>query len=457
MDDEKTLTKEDLALLREICPGGVLVAPEELVVYATDASMLRGKPLAVLCPENVEQASRIMAWADERRMPVYPRGRGTNLVGDCVPFTPGVVISTTRLDRIIDISPKDFVAVVEPGVNTAVLQAACEAKGLYYPPDPATVKASSIGGNVVTCAGGMRALKYGVTRDFVLGMEVVLPGGDVVTFGGRTHKNVVGLDLFHLMAGSEGTLGFITKIFLKLLPRPEATASLMVGFPSCIEALEGVGALFGAGILPCACEYIGDGVLDLMVQNGPVPWPPAVRSVLVIRLDGSRATLPAELDRVTSVLGTAGIWMLRGEGEDEDALWEIRRRINPTAFTLAPDKLSDDATVPRGSLVQAVRTFEAIAKKHGARILHYGHVGDGNIHVNLMYDATDADDTARAKAALVEITQAVVDMGGSISGEHGIGVVKDIRMQVDDRVLGIMHDIKRVFDPHNIMNPGKAY
>ncbi|MDR2503576.1 MAG: FAD-binding oxidoreductase, partial [Deltaproteobacteria bacterium] len=201
MDAQLTLKSEQREFLQRLFPGGLLTSSEDMLVYSSDASLRRGTPLAVVKPENVEQAQEFMRWADAERMPVYIRGFGTNLVGDCVPLTPGVVLSTLKMNRILEISESDFVAVVEPGVNTSEFQDACEAKGLFYPPDPATVKACSLGGNVVTGAGGMRALKYGVTRDFVLGVEVILPGGDKVMFGGRNHKNVVGLDLARLMVG----------------------------------------------------------------------------------------------------------------------------------------------------------------------------------------------------------------------------------------------------------------
>lgn len=457
MSHSSSLTAEQRHFLETVFPGELLTEPEDMLVYSSDASLRRGMPLAVVRPDTTEQVRALLRWADEERMPIYIRARGTNLVGDCVPVTPGVVVSTLKMDKILEISRTDFLAVVEPGLNTAAFQAACEAQGLFYPPDPATVKASTIGGNVITCAGGMRALKYGVTRDFVLGMEVILPGGDKVMFGGRTHKNVVGLDLARLMVGSEGTLGFISKLWLKLLPKPEASASLLAGFTSCETALNAVGALFAAGVLPCALEYIGEAIVDCMRRAGSVPWPEGVRSVLLLRLDGSRECLPLELERAVRVLPDV-MWSLRGVGpQEEEPLWEIRRRINPTTFLLGPDKITDDVTVPRGSLLKAIQTFEAIARRHAATFLNFGHVGDGNIHVNLMYDAKDADSTARAQAAKQEINRAVLDMGGTQSGEHGVGIAKDITLQIPPRELELMRAVKKVFDPHGIMNPGKGY
>lgn len=451
------LTPEDRRFLLEVFPEDTLTSPEELYPYGTDASLKSGAPLAVVRPREVEQVQKTLHWANERLLPVYIRGRGTNLVGDCVPVLPGLVITTLKMDRILEISREDFVAVVEPGVNTANFQAACEREGLYYPPDPATVKSSSIGGNVVTCAGGMRALKYGVTRDFVLGVEVVLPGGEKVMFGGRNHKNVVGLDLARLMVGSEGTLGFLSKIWLKLLPKPEASASLLVGFDGYESALGAVGDIFAAGILPCALEFIGNRLVEVMAANGDVPWPKEVRSLLVIRLDGSAASLPQDVGKILGKLPTAK-WRLQSSGpEDEDALWEIRRRINPTTFLLGPDKISGDLTVPRGKLVEAIRVMAKIASDAGVILTTHGHVGDGNIHANLMYDARDADLARRAAEAHDAIDRAVIAMGGTISGEHGCGIIKDFTLQLPPRERALMHGVKAVFDPRGIMNPGKAY
>lgn len=451
------LTQQHLAFLQSLFPGDVLTSPEELYTYGSDASMKRGTPLAVVRPSTAEQVQEVLRWANDIRLPVYIRGRGTNLVGDCVPVQPGLVISTLKMDKILEISAEDFVAVVEPGVNTADFQTACEARGLYYPPDPATVKSSSIGGNVITCAGGMRALKYGVTRDFVLGMEVILPTGEKVRFGGRNHKDVVGLDLARLMVGSEGTLGFISKLWLKLLPKPQTSASVLVGYDSYESALGAVGGIFAAGVLPCAMEYIGTGIIDVMAQNGAVPWPQDVRSVLLIRVDGSEKTLPFEIESIVQNIPTAK-WHMTGIGpREEEPLWEIRRRINPTTFILGPDKITDDVTVPRGALVKAIKAMEVIAHEHDVIFLNFGHVGDGNIHVNLMYDAADKALKERVLAAKHAISLAVLELGGTFSGEHGCGISKDASLQIPPRELDLMHGVKAVFDPHGIMNPGKGY
>ena len=299
---------------------------DALRVYASDASLRRGPVLAMVRPRTVEQVRELMRWAEVERIPIHPRGRGTSLSGGCVPTRAGVVVSMLGMDRIFDISSEDFVAVIEPGVNTLAFQQACEQKGLFYPPDPASGKATSVGGNVMTCAGGLRAVKYGVTRDYVLGMEVVLPGGKLLKLGGRTHKDVIGLDISRMFVGSEGTLGIVTKLYLKLLPKPESSASVLVGYPSLDAALSSMSKVFAAGILPCAVEFMNETVLEILSRTGDVPWPDTVKSLLLFQVDGSRETVPLENARLAAQLDDA-LWSMQGVGkEEEDRLWAFRRR-----------------------------------------------------------------------------------------------------------------------------------
>lgn len=456
------LTDAQRRFLEALLPSGDrLFAPEETLVFGTDASRLCGTPLAVVRPTEEAQLVELLRWADAERLPVYPRARATNVVGGCVPATPGIVVSTLRMDRIIDIDADDFVAVVQPGVVTADLQRAVEAKGLFYPPDPASQNISTIGGNVATCAGGMRAVRYGVTRDYVLGLRTVLPGGRVLASGSRCHKNVVGLDLVRLLVGSEGTLGCISEVTLKLLPLPEATASLLAGFADLGSAMDAVRRVFAAGILPVALEFMGPEVLDCAALLNDVPWPSSVRAALLFRLDGSRTTLPLDVDRLSrTVREAAPVWSAVGIGKDEEEpLWTIRRSINPASFLVKPNKLSDDVTVPRGSLRMALEGISSIAEGHGLTILTFGHVGDGNIHVNIMHDAARPDERAHALAAKGEVTDLILSLGGTLSGEHGVGLTKApyVHRQLSQLERDLMAQVKMAFDPHGIMNPGKGY
>ncbi|MGE4296739.1 MAG: FAD-binding oxidoreductase [Desulfovibrionaceae bacterium] len=465
MPNTRPLTDAQARFLRALFPDNeddcCVLAPEAAAIYGTDGSRMEAMPLAVVRPNSTGQVSELLRWARAEKMPIYTRARATNLVGDCVPDPPGVVVSTLRLNKIIEVHPEDFVAVVEPGVVTAQFQAHVEKQGLFYPPDPASLKISTLGGNVATCAGGMRAVKYGVTRDYVLGMEAVLPGGQVLNLGGRTHKNVVGLDLCRLMAGSEGTLGFMTKLILKLLPKPESTASVLAGYRTLAASMEGVRNVFGAGILPTALEFMGREVLRTLAGAFAVPWPADTEAALLFKIDGSAKALPIELDRLRAALApSAPSYLAHGLGKDEEEpLWELRRSINPASFKVAPNKLSDDITVPRGSVAAALAAFEDIAVRHGLPILTFGHLGDGNIHVNIMFDKSDPRQNAASQAAKLEVFDVVLGLKGSLSGEHGVGWSKlpYLDRQVGAAERALMRTVKAAFDPDGIMNPGKAF
>ncbi len=456
------LTAADRRFLEGLFPGDAAAfSPEETFVYGTDASRRFAPAGAVVRPESLEQVRELLAFAQARRLPVLPRGRATNTVGDCVPVAGGIVVSTARLNRILEIDPDDFVAVVEPGVVTGDLQATLAKQGLFYAPDPASVKFSTVGGNAATCAGGMRAVKYGVTRDHILGIEAVLPGGGVIRAGGRTHKNVVGLDLTRLFVGSEGTLGLFTQLTLKLLPKPAATATLALAYPSVDAALAAAGDVFRAGLLPVAMELLAKGAMDAVAAISAVPWPRQAGAALFVRLDGSAAAVAADSALLEAATAKAGpVWSQRAvEPEAEEALWELRRLLNPASFKAAPDKISDDVTVPRGALRQAAADIAAIGEDERVRILLFGHIGDGNLHVNIMHDAADPDERSRAQAARERILEMCLRLRGTLSGEHGVGLSKlpflDRQLSPEERAL--MRRVKAAFDPEGIMNPQKAY
>ncbi len=451
------LTPDHKAFLQNLFGDNVSFDPKVLRVYSSDASLVSGEIFAMVRPDNTAQVQEFMRWADKERVAVHPRGRGTSLSGGCAPTVPGIVISMLGMDKILDISTTDFVAEVEPGICTATFQAACEKLGVFYPPDPASSKATSIGGNVATCAGGLKAVKYGVTRDYVLGCEVVLPGGQLLKLGGRTHKDVVGLDMTRFFVGSEGTLGIITKLILKLLPKPEATASVLAGYPSLDSALSSMGKVFAAGILPIAVEFMNETVLDILKQTGETPWPETVNSLLLFQIDGSEKTVPLEIARLAAQLDDA-LWQTQGVGaKEENVLWAHRRRVSAASYVMGPDRVGGDMAVPRGKILEAVRHFEEIAKKNGKKLIAFGHAGDGNIHANLHYDASDPDDNARTMKTHHELDEAVLQFGGSISGEHGVGCLKDVGRQLGEAEQAMMRQIRKVFDPNGILNPNKGY
>jgi len=457
------LTPTHLRFLEALFPGdGLVTRSEEMAVFGADSSRRSALPWAVVRPRNEEQIVELLRWAEAEKMPLVPRLRGTGMSGGAVPAFGGVVVSTLWLNRVIDIDASDFCAEVEPGVVTAEFQALTQKRKLFYPPDPASLKISTLGGNVSTCAGGMRAVKYGVTRDYVLGVRAVLPGGKVCDAGGRTHKNVVGLDLTRLFVGSCGTLGIFTKLTLKLLPLPESSATVLAAFGSLKEALEGAQGVFRAGILPTALEFMDAVACRGIGQIKDVPWPKdTTQAVLLLKIDGSASALPGDLDRLTRALSQANpLCLLKGLGPgEEEPLWEIRRLVSPAAFQLGPDKLGEDVAVPRGKTVEAVEGFQAIGAENGVHVACYGHLGDGNIHVNIIHDAGDDGQRARAKACKEAVFRLTLSLGGTISGEHGTGITKGpyVPWQLSETERSLMAGIKQVFDPSGILNPGKGW
>lgn len=458
-----------LRQLQHLFPGDACLdgASPEALVYCTDSSRLTdptGKPLAVVRPENREQVVELMRWAQAERVAVVPRARATNRVGDVVPPPGSVVVSLLHMNRILEISVEDFVAVVEPCVITAELQQAVAEQGLFYPPDPASVKYCTVGGNISTGAGGMRALKYGATRDYVLGVEAVLPGGEILHAGSRCHKNVVGLDLARIFVASEGTLGIVTRATVKLLPRPQASATLFAAFASAQAALEAARAVFGAGLLPAAMEFLSSLTLEAVRRNEAqagrdVPWPQSAGAALLLRLDGTEAAVGEDLPRLEALLPGALLRIPARTPAEEEPLWELRRSISQANHQLGPDKLSDDVTVPRGKAIELVGRIETMAAERGLRIAVFGHLGDGNLHVNIMHDASNQAMREAALRTKKDVLHLAVDLGGTLSGEHGVGLSKlpYLGWQLSETEIRLMRGVKAVFDPHGIMNPGKAY
>ncbi|MBN2139538.1 MAG: FAD-binding protein [Desulfovibrionaceae bacterium] len=457
----KELSLRHKRFLGRLFPGDAcLLTPEGAVAFGADSSRCFAPPFAVVRPERLDQVRELLAWAQAERMPLYPRSRGTGMVGGSVPVMGGLVVSCLRMNRVKEIDPDDFVAVVEPGVVTAELKALAAEKGLFYPPDPASVKISTIGGNMATCAGGMCALKYGVTRDFVLGLEMVLPGGRVLRTGGRSHKNVVGLDLTRLLVGSAGTLALVSEITLKLLPLPESTATVLACFGSLEQAMAGAHAVFRAGILPAALEFMDDMAVKAVALASDPPWPETPGAVLLFRLDGGSAAVAVEAERLEKVLSAVSpLDLIRAQGPDEERLWEARRLISPASFQFGPDKLGEDVAVPRGRTAEAVAGFRDIGQRHGLAVVCFGHLGDGNIHVNIMYDARDQAQNLAAARAKEEVFRLSLSLGGTLSGEHGTGLTKKdyLSWQLGEAEMEVMSGLKAVFDPAGIMNPGKGW
>lgn len=433
---------------------------EELVCYAYDATNKLSLPDAVVFPSTPEEISLILKMANSEGFPVIPRGAGTGFSGGSVPVEGGVVVSFERMKKIIEIDTENLIAVVEPGVVTWDLQQAVEKLGLFYPPDPSSLRFSTIGGNIAECAGGPRAVKYGVTKDYVLGLEAVLPTGEIINTGVRTAKGVVGYDLTKLLVGSEGTLAVITKAVLRLLPLPEATKTMLAAFPKMADAARAVSAVIRARVVPATLEII-DRVSIRCVEEYSKAGLPDVEAMLLIEVDGPKDGLERDGRIVEAICKEHGATDFRAaEGKDEvKKLWEARRSISASLYRIKPNKINEDIVVPRSKIPELVEGLGRISAARGVLIASFGHAGDGNIHVNVMYDKKSAKEAQDADAAVTDVFKLTIELGGTISGEHGVGNAKQkyIEMELTPAVIAAMKSIKAALDPRGILNPGKIF
>ena len=431
--------------------------------YGADA-LRRGVPAdAVVLPADTAQVADVARICGETTTPLVPRGAGTGYSGGAVPLRGGVVLSLERLNRILEIDEASLLAVVEPAVITGDLQDAVEARGLFYPPDPASLRRSSIGGNVAECAGGPRAFKYGVTRQYVLGLEAVLMNGDIIHTGGRVVKNVVGYDLTQLLVGSEGTLAIITRITLRLIPKPPAVSTLRTTFASVRAAVDAVGRLIQARVVPSTMEIVDRATLEAVAMSlGDRTLAPAgTGAMLILEVDGLPEQVEAEGRRVADACRDAGaLEVLRADDDEErERLWRVRRGISHALMVVADLKINNDIVVPKGRVAECFDLVERLKAKYDLPIPSFGHVGDGNIHVNIMVSSSDPEAVRRARAAEAELFEGVVALGGAISGEHGIGFTKApyLGLGVEPATMALMRRVKAAFDPQGLLNPGKIF
>ena len=452
-----------VAQLRQaVGAGHVRTDPATLSAYGVDALGRGAMPDAVAWPGNTGEVSAVARACHAARTPLVPRGAGSGYTGGAVPTRGGVVITLERMNRILEIDADNLLAVVEPHVVTGELQAAVERQGLFYPPDPASLARSVIGGNVAECAGGPRAFKYGVTKHYVLGLEAVLPTGDVIRTGGRTVKNVVGYDLTQLLVGSEGTLAVITKAVLRLIPKPAARATARATFRSVGEAVAAVLLLLRARVVPATLELVDAESLDAVAAHlGEAALAPlGTGALLLIEVDGSPEQVRGDEARVADACRRAGCteFRLATDECERQALWRARRELSPALRTIAPLKFNHDVVVPRSRVADLFDLVEHIRRESGLRVPCFGHVGDGNIHVNLMADDTP-EARLRVAAAERRLFEGVVALDGSISGEHGIGFAKApfIGLELTPETIAVMKRVKAAFDPSGILNPGKIF
>lgn len=448
--------------LRQLLGDGVVADDAEtLATHSGDKWFAHGEPEVVVFAQTTRQVSALLRFANQRRLPVTARGAGYGYVGGCVPVRRGIALSLARMNRIKEIEFEDAVAVVEPGVITGELQREVRKQKLFYPPDPASLDNCTIGGNVATNAGGPRCLKYGVTRNYVVGLEVVLANGDVLRTGGRVHKNKTGFDLLGLFVGSEGMLGVVTEITLRLIPHPPARATLSAAFDTMEEAAAAVQEIFARGFLPSSLEIADSFVLEAARQDVGAANVPKGNAHLLVDVDGQQETVTREIEQLRElVAGRRPNYVEIATTEPEsERLWALRRQFSNSLRATGLTKLNQDIVVPRSHLVDLVRFAEALRARYGFPVATFGHAGDGNIHVNIMADRYNRDASVRDRVehALDDLFQQVLEWGGVITGEHGIGLAKKRWWPhaTSDISRELHLTIKRALDPNRILNPGK--
>jgi glycolate oxidase len=432
---------------------------EDLVSYGYDATRRFYIPEAVAFPQNASQISEIMRLATDNGFAVTPRGAGSGMSGGAIAAQKGLVLVMTGLNKILSIDAENFIGVAQPGVVTGVFQNAVSEHGLMYPPDPSSADFSTLGGNLAECAGGPRAVKYGVTKDYVRGLEVVLPTGEIIRTGVKTAKGVVGYDLTHLIVGSEGTLGVITEMTLRLLARPEKVETLSAWFGTMEDAARAVTAILRSGIVPRALEYMDKNAISCVKTYMDGRLPENCQAMLLIEADGSPCETKEAAEQIKNVLAKSGAKHVETAASPESAqkLWKARKAISPALYTYGPDKINEDIVVPRSRLPEMVEKIRLLGQQTGLTMVSFGHAGDGNIHFNIMLDKNDPAQLLKARRAVDEIFDFTLALGGTISGEHGVGLAKAPYMEkeISPEVLCLMKRIKAAFDPAGILNPGK--
>ena len=434
--------------------------PKDLLLYSYDAFMVPGLPEAALLPVSTEEVSRIMKVAFREKVPVTARGAGTNLAGGSVPTRGGIALVFTKMNQIIEISKENRIAVLQPGVINMEFQQELTKQGLYYPPDPGSMAVSTMGGNVAENAGGMRAVKYGVTRDYLLGLEVVLASGEILRTGGKALKNVTGYNLTQLFCGSEGTLGLITEITVKLIPLPETKRTLQAAYKNLDDAGKTVSKVFEIGILPVALEIMDKVSINMVEDFMQLGLPREAEALLLIEVDGPEAAVAVQSERLTELcreMGAHEIKVARTLAEN-DEIWKARRSVYGAGARLKPTAIAEDCTVPLANLVAMFQAVVKIAEKYQLPIPVVAHAGDGNLHPMILTDSSNPEEMKRVAQAMDEISVKAVELGGTLTGEHGIGIAKREMMpfELGEAAMEITRNIKKVFDPFNIMNPDKV-
>ncbi|MDA8228168.1 MAG: FAD-binding protein [Desulfitobacterium hafniense] len=439
----------------------VLTSLEERICYSYDGTFQRGIPELVVFPADTKEVMEILKLANKEKFPVFPRGAGTGLSGGSIPISSGVALVLIRMNKIKEISPEDMLAVVEPGVVTGHFHQEVEKLGLFYPPDPASLKTCTMGGNVAENAGGPMAFKYGVTKDYVLGLEVVTPQGEIMHVGGRTVKNVTGYDLTRLLTGSEGTLGIVTEITVRLLPKPKEKRTALVIFDKLGDAASTISAIICNGVIPATLELMDQITINCVENYNHLGLPLDAEAILLIEVDGGKSQVEVDIKVIEEICENyhCRTIQIASLAEEREKLWKARRAVSSAIVQLNPTKISEDATVPRSKIPEMVRRLREIAEKYKLHLPVFGHAGDGNLHPNILADKGNKEEMERVEKAVEEIFLAALELRGTLSGEHGIGIMKKPYLQWELGEVGIdyLKAIKRAVDPNNILNPGKIF
>ncbi|MCM3618657.1 glycolate oxidase subunit GlcD [Sutcliffiella horikoshii] len=434
----------------------------EKLVYSYDATPnYQAMPDAVIVPRNTEEVSQIVKLCNEHRVPLIPRGSGTNLCAGTCPTEGGIVLLFTHMNKLLELDEENLTVTVQPGIVTLDMIQAVEEKGLFYPPDPSSMKISTIGGNINENSGGLRGLKYGVTRDYVLALEAVMPNGDVIRTGGKLAKDVAGYDLTRLFVGSEGTLCIITEATLKLIPMPETKQTMLALYQDIEAAAKSVSAIIANKIIPATLEFLDQPTLQVVEDFAKIGLPTDVQAVLLIEQDGPLEVVTRDMKKIEEIcMKEKAISVQIAQTEIEaEALRTARRSALSALARLKPTTILEDATVPRSEIATMVKAINDIARKHQVKICTFGHAGDGNLHPTVATDARDHDEMERVEAAFEDIFAKAIELGGTITGEHGVGIMKApyLEWKVGAEGIAAMKAIKLAFDPNNIMNPGKVF
>jgi glycolate oxidase len=450
------------ALVQLLGEDNVLVEREDLIPYSFDATaVLKRMPRVVAFAKTAAEVSGVLKIARKHKTPVVARGSGTGLSGGSVPVEGSIVLCLVKMDRILEVDPRNFTLRAQAGVLTQAIYETADAAGLFYPPDPGSMKVSTIGGNVAENSGGLRGLKYGVTRDYVMGLEVVLADGEICLLGNKCVKDVAGYSVKDLFVGSEGTLGIVTEVLLKLLPKPAARQTLLATYARMDAAAETVSAIIAAGIVPCTLEFLDKKTIRCVEDFTHAGLPVDAEALLLIEVDGHPAAVREEAARIQELCGRSGATSVRLAADAAEAarLAAARRSAFSALARMKPTTILEDATVPRSELAAMIRFIQETGARHRLDIATFGHFGDGNLHPTFLTDERDTDEMHRVELAMKEIFAHALSLGGTITGEHGVGLAKKafLRDQIGGASLTLMKQVKRTLDPDNILNPGKIF